>query len=669
MNGCLTGSSSKVIRAHRSLPAALLVACLIVLFTTTRAALLLHPNNGAVTTADASAAFLIGLGFDLAVAVLICAPIFVLTFLVPNRMAMWRAWRASVLLTWGATLYGLTVVAIGEWLFWDEFSARYNFIAVDYLLYTHEVWSNIRESYPVGRILLALALPACITTYLLRRRLWTGAGAPMRTRQRLAFIAGGLLLVAIVVRYADSDYREFSRSDVANELAGNGVFQFFAANRRNELPFEKHYAAMDPARSLRLVRSSLEASDIEPMRVLGAGVERLVQARSTPARPPNVVLVSIESMGAEFLGAYGNPNGLTPHLDRLARESLWFSNVYATGNRTVRGLEALSLALPPTPGQSIVRRPKNEGLFTLGSVLEDNAYQVYYAYGGYGYFDNMNVFFGTNDYRIIDRTDIPGDRIHFSNAWGVADEILFEHVLQELDRAHESGTDTKPFFVHVMTVSNHRPYTYPSGRIDIPSGTGRDGAVKYSDYAVGEFLERARGHAWFGNTIFVITADHGANARGTMDIPIDKYRIPLFFYAPGLIAPRRVDRLVSQIDIAPTLLGFTGLSYYSKFLGRDVLRAPAGSDRAFVANYQTLGYLRDGKLVILQPKRRVRAARIDADGRILGPLDEPALVEEAAAYYQAASFLFRSGLYRDEEQLPPEKRVRAGNHLALTRPH
>ena len=131
MNGCLTGSSSKVIRAHRSPPAVLLVACLIVLFTATRAALLLHPNNGPVTAADASAAFLIGLRFDLAAAVLICAPIFVLTFLAPNRMAMWRTWRASVLLTWGATLYGLTVVAIGEWLFWDEFSARYNFLAVD----------------------------------------------------------------------------------------------------------------------------------------------------------------------------------------------------------------------------------------------------------------------------------------------------------------------------------------------------------------------------------------------------------------------------------------------------------------------------------------------------------------------------------------------------------
>ena len=183
-------------------------------------------------------------------------------------------------------------------------------------------------------------------------------------------------------------------------------------------------------------------------------------------------LLSIESMGAEFLGAYGDPHGLTPHMDALARESLWFSNVYATGNRTVRGLEALALALPPTPGQSIVRRPHNEILFSLGSVFEDYGYGVMFAYGGYGYFDNMNAFFDANDYRSIDRRSIPAQDIEFENIWGVADEHLYDHVLREIDR-EKAAQPRRPVFVHIMTTSNHRPFTYPPGRIDIPSGTGR----------------------------------------------------------------------------------------------------------------------------------------------------------------------------------------------------
>jgi phosphoglycerol transferase MdoB-like AlkP superfamily enzyme len=626
----------------RTLPALSLAIVAIVIFTTTRIVLFANVPAGTLGWLDVVSAFAVGFLYDLAVSAFVCVPLLVLALLAPVRLAALFVWRVVVLLLWAAVVYGLTLVAVAEWLFWNEFGGRFNFIAVDYLLYTHEVWNNIRESFPVGTLLAAFALPAAAAVFVLRRRLWFWTAAPLTARW-WTWIGAALLTIAVLTRYADSDFREFSVHDTANELAGNGIFQFFAADRRNELPFEKHYAALAPPRAMALTRHSLEQA--EPgAAIFGEGVERFVPARDVSARRPNIVLISIESMGAEFLGSYGNVQGLTPNLDRLARESLWFSNVYATGNRTVRGLEALTLALPPTPGQSIVRRPGNEGLFSLGSVLEDNEYEVYYAYGGYGYFDNMNAFFGANDYHIIDRTDIPRDRIHFANAWGVADEILFDHMLEVLDRAHAEGGARKPFFAHIMTVSNHRPYTYPASRIDIPSGTGRDGAVKYSDYAIGRFLEQARTRAWFGDTLFVVTADHGANARGTMEIPVDKYRIPLFVYAPGRIAAAKVDRLMSQIDIAPTLLGFTGLAYYSKFFGRDMLRAPADSDRAFVANYQTLGYLKGDRLVTLQPKRKVRVFRVDSSGNIVAPLQEPALVEQAAAFYQTASALFRSGL-------------------------
>jgi phosphoglycerol transferase MdoB-like AlkP superfamily enzyme len=363
----------------------------------------------------------------------------------------------------------------------------------------------------------------------------------------------------------------------------------------------------------------------------------------------------VESLGAEFLGVYGNSRGLTPNLDALSKESLWFANAYATGNRTVRGLEALSLALPPTPGQSIVRRPNNDMLFSLGSVFDDNGYAVLFAYGGYGYFDNMNAFFESNDYRSIDRRSIPSENIEFENVWGVADEHLFEHVLGEIDR-EKAAQPGRPVFVHIMTTSNHRPYTYPPGRIDIPSGTGRDGAVKYTDYALGRLIESARKHPWFADTLFIITADHGANARGTSRIPVDKYRIPLFFYSPAHVEPRRVDRLMSQIDIAPTLLGLLDFGYYSKFLGHDMLHTPPSADRAFVANFQTLGYLKGDRLLVLQPKRKVDQFRFEGDQLHLVAGVDPELRREGIAFYQVASDLFRHGLYGDEEQKPPELR-------------
>jgi phosphoglycerol transferase MdoB-like AlkP superfamily enzyme len=212
-------------------------------------------------------------------------------------------------------------------------------------------------------------------------------------------------------------------------------------------------------------------------------------------------------------------------------------------------------------------------------------------------------------------------------------------------------------FVHVMTTSNHRPYTYPPGRIDIPSGKGREGAVKYTDWAIGYLIAQARKRPWFKDTVFVITADHGASARGTAQIPVEKYLIPLFVYAPAHIAPRRIDRLMSQIDIPPTLLGLLDIRYYTKFLGRDVLRSAPESDRAFVGNFQTLAYMKDDRIAVLQPKRKSDVYRLE-QGRNYVPLPADAeFTREAIAWYQVASYLFRSGLYKDEEQIEIDARA------------
>jgi phosphoglycerol transferase MdoB-like AlkP superfamily enzyme len=640
----------------RLAPAAAVALLLVALASATRLALALRADVALGGFADVLQVFLRGLLFDLsAAAYLLALPVLWLA-LVPDALARTGAHRALVLAAFAACAFGLLVLPVAEWLFWDEFGARFNFIAVDDLVYTHEVLGNIWESYPVGWVLAALAAAALALTALVARLLWRAAGAPLSWRATLGTLAGLGLALASVAGLVDSEARNFSARDAANELAGNGLYEFFAANRRNELDFERFYATLPLGEALARVRRGFPGAVwVAPE---AGGIERHVRTAGKERRM-HVVLITVESLGAEFLGAYGNAGGLTPNLDRLARESLWFSDVYATGNRTVRGLEAVSLALPPTPGQSIVRRPNNDALFSLGSVFEDRGYGVLFAYGGYGYFDNMNAFFDANDYHSVDRRDIPSARIEFENIWGVADEHLYDQVIEEFDR-ELAARPARPLFAHVMTTSNHRPYTYPPGRIDIPSGTGRDGAVKYSDYALGRFLERARARPWFADTLFVITADHGASARGGAQIPVERYRIPLFVYAPGFVAPRRVERLMSQIDIAPTLLGLLDFDYYSKFLGRDVLRAPPATDRAFVANYQTLGFIRGARIAVLEPKRRMRVFDLDAQGRVGGRASDPELEREAIAWYQVAAHAFRSGLCRDEEQIPPQARAATG---------
>jgi phosphoglycerol transferase MdoB-like AlkP superfamily enzyme len=639
----------RIVLPPRLRPAAFVVAAFVLVSTLTRIALALRADTVVPDFATLAQAFARGLWFDAAAAIFAVTPLVLWLALAPNRLARTWLYRALTLLAFGAACFGLMLLAVSEWLFWEEFAARFNFIAVDYLLYTQEVIGNIWQSYPVGRILVMLALAAAVLTTLLARRLWRTSGAPLGWRAMLASLVVQAMLFGGALQFANEDQKQFSAQDAANELAGNGLFDFFAAERRNELSFERYYATVAPAEALATVRAGFpRARWIEPER---GGMERMV-ADSSAEKHLNVVLVSVESLGAEYLGAYGDKRGLTPNLDRLAPRSLWFPNVYATGNRTVRGMEALSLALPPTPGESIVRRPNNGRLFSLGSVFEDKGYSVLFAYGGYGYFDNMNAYFDANDYRVIDRSSIPDDKIEFENIWGVADEHLFDQVLREID-AEKSAQPKRPVFVHVMTTSNHRPYTYPPDRIDIPPPGGREGGVKYTDYALGRFLEQARTRPWFKDTLFVITADHGANARGGLRIPVDKYLIPVFVYAPAQLAPRRVDRLMSQIDIAPTLLGLMKFRYYSKFFGRDVLHSPPETDRAFVANYETLGYLKRDRLLVLRPKRKVEEFVMQGPTLERVGKPDPGLTREAISYYQLASELYRGGLYLDEEQIPP----------------
>ncbi|HRV82675.1 MAG TPA: LTA synthase family protein, partial [Planctomycetota bacterium] len=501
---------------------------------------------------------------------------------------------------------GLLIFEVtSEWFFWDEFSARFNFIAVDYLIYTTEVIGNIRESYPMPLILGVIAAATLFVTWLVRRPL----GRSLE-RSRSGGSPGWLLAALVilpVVQVATLDAEPAKGNRYAQELAKNGMASFVGAFRANTLDYQEYYRTMPESEAFARARSILARDGGAYLQPDPAeNVERSITATG-PEQRHNVILVTIESLSADFLGVFGNDKGLTPNLDRLANESLNFRRLFATGTRTVRGLESLSLSVPPTPGRSIVKRPDCGDLSTIGSILAAKGYSTHFIYGGYGYFDNMNAYFAANGYAITDRADMAKENISFGNVWGVCDEDLYGEVLRKADETVATG---KPFFAHVMTTSNHRPYTYPNV-VSIPSGTGRDGAVQYTDYAIGRFLEAARAKPWFDNTIFVFIADHCSTSAGKTEIALSKYHIPGFLYAPGLIEPETVEGLSSMVDFPPTILGLLNMSYESRFYGRD-LRKP-GRPLVMLGNYQTLGLMTEDSLVLLRPQQVVEKYAIAPD--------------------------------------------------------
>jgi len=596
--------------------------------------------------------FAVGLEYDFVAFIYFAWPLVLLLWLVPNRIYTSRPLQATLAFVAFALLYILMFVAAAEWLFWDEFASRFNFIAVDYLVYSREVIGNIRASYPVGKLLLLLGAVAAAIVFFTRRG-WMPRSRGARFRARTMVTLGWLVLTVGVTALVDSEQKNRSENSYVNELAGNGIYEFFSAYRNNELDWNRFYKTLPDADAFAKVRELLKTPE---SRAVGTDVHDISRAivNPGPEKHLNVVLVSVESLSADFLTAFGNTKGITPNLDALADKSLFFTNLYASGTRTVRGLEALSLSVPPTPGQSIVKRPDNENLFSLGSVFDGKGYDSMFVYGGYGYFDNMNYFFEHNGYRIADRTEIPRNEVHHGNIWGVADEDLFTLTLKEVDKAAASG---KPFFAHVMTTSNHPPFTYPADRIDLPSGkAGRSGAVKYTDWAIGDFLKRAADKPWFDDTVFVITADHCSSSWGRSALPMHRYHIPLFIYSPKHIQPAHVDRLMAQIDIPPTLLGLLNFSYTSSFYGYDLFKLEPGRERVLLGNYQKAGFFRGDTLTILAPVQNVQQTipKLDNSGDATPLLEpKPELVDEAVAYYQTAAYRFGHGLMRHEPDGQP----------------
>ncbi|WP_350599911.1 LTA synthase family protein [Pseudomonas sp. 65/3-MNA-CIBAN-0223] len=616
-------------------------AWLVIFFLTRTALLLTHldeAGNGFRSV------FGIGLLYDLGFLAYAALPMGLYLLLCPP--ALWRRrghrWFLQGLLT--ISLFAMLFTCVAEWLFWDEFGVRFNFIAVDYLVYSDEVLNNLLESYPIGQLLSILAVLAVVLSFVPRKPFNAALDAPLPPLRRRLLSALGLLIIAgLSLQLLSQDAPRVQGGNAyENELASNGPYQFFAAFRNNELDYQQFYESLPSKVVAQQIRVELSEPNVRFVGQDPQDIRRNIDNPGT-ARSPNIVLVTLESFSAKYMGSNGDERNLTPNLDALRKESLYFNNFYATGTRTDRGLEAITLAIPPTPGRSIVKRVGREsGFASLGQQLNAVGYDSVFVYGGRGYFDNMNAFFSGNGYRVVDQSSVDEAEIHFKNAWGMADEDLYTQTLKLADADYAKQ---QPFLLQLMTTSNHRPYTYPDNRIDIKSGNGRDGAVKYTDYAIGHFLEQARQKPWFDNTIFVFVADHTAGSAGKEDLPISNYQIPLFIYAPKLIDARETAQLASQIDLAPTLLGLLNMDYQSTFFGRNLLQDNPLPPRVVVGNYQYLG-LFDGKdLAILSPRQGLRR-HDDAltESRESKAQASDPLITRAITYYQTASYGFKQQL-------------------------
>ena len=540
-------------------------------------------------------------------------------------------------LTWVALLFLLQ----GEYLFFGEYNSRYNTVAIDYIHYWTEVSANVAEMYPWKSIVAASVLGAAAISWALWR--WA---APQGARS-LAGLGAWAGATAALIGGAMLVNHQASSERVLNEVSSNGLTSGLIALWTRELDFAAFFPTLPREEAFARTRKLLDTpgavwSD-DPF-----SIQRRIPGDAA-RKKLNVIVLLEESLGSEFWGCInGVPpkKSLTPKLDAIAeKEGLLFTNLFADGNRTIRGIEGVLASFPPLPGDSLVARPKAHGCETLATALGRDGYSTTFVYPGRGVFDGLGRFTLANGFaRFIEGKDFPAPV--FTNTWGHCDEDLYDRVLAEARTEHAAG---RPFFITGLSVTNHQPFTFPDGRIPEPSAKrSRKFAVKYVDYALGRFFDMAKKEKLWEDTIFVVVADHGARVYGSQTVPILSCEIPMLIAGPAAVAQaRRVETHGCQLDVAPTIMGLIGRPYDSVFYGRDLL-APASTRFALLNHNRSVTLYREPELVALSLGKVIeRFTRTDRKTLIRQPLD-PATEEaarDATALFQTADELYTQRRY------------------------
>jgi phosphoglycerol transferase MdoB-like AlkP superfamily enzyme len=533
-----------------------------------------------------------------------------------------------------------------------EYDIRPNRLFIDYLAYPGEVSSMLWEGYKPAIFLGLFTLAVCIAVGKLMVRSGPFFKAELNVLQR-TIISCFILVLGFAAMRSSIQHRPFnpsmvyfSNDNLVNSLALNSAYSVLYAsyNMGSERKSGDLYGKVNTADVIKKIRESSEqdlslfvSEDIPTLRYRHA---------SYKGKPKNVVILLQESLGSRYVGSLGGEN-LTPNLDRLMPQGWKFNKAYATGTRSVRGIEAVMTGFSPGPSRSVVKLSKSQtNFFSIASLLKEHGYFTQFIYGGESHFDNMKSFFlgnGVEDIHDISRFEKP----HFNGSWGASDEDLYQEAHRQFE---ELSKHDEPFFSLVFTTSNHSPWEFPDScneNMQGPKQT-RENAIRYSDCALGKFFAQAKQSNYWDNTIFLVIADHDSRAYGSELVPIEHFKIPALIIGNN-IAPRQDDRLVSQIDFAPTMLSLAGISDYHPMIGYDLsTEIPSSRQRAIMQYGENFAWMDSKTAVVYRPNLSPKVFSHDGT-HLLAEIRngvEEGLLEKVQANALWSSLAYQKGFYR-----------------------
>lgn len=563
-----------------------------------------------------------------------------------------KIWRAilRVWLTVGSVFILFMEVATPNFI--ETFDLRPNRLFIEYLVHPKEVFTMLMNGHLVSVIFGVLAILISGVIYW-KLSGWATQNLRFPSWKMRPFIA--LLVAAIVFVGGRSSLAHrginpamvaFSSDPLVNSLVLNSGYSVLYAVQqlKDEDKSSEQYGKMSVEEMLSIVKQARNRPETD---YILADIPTLTENQATyQGKPKNIVIVLEESLGAQFVGALGG-KPLTPNLDKLSKEGWFFTNLYATGTRSVRGIEAVTTGFTPTPARAVVKLTKSQNnFFSIAELLKRQGYHTSFIYGGEKHFDNMASFFYGNGFQqIIDEKDYKNPK--FVATWGMSDEDLFDKANETFTQLHKEG---KPFFSLVFSSSNHDPFEFPDGKIELyeqPKQT-RNNAAKYADYALGYFFELAKKSDYWKDTVFLVIADHDSRAVGEHLVPIQHFHIPALLLGEN-IQPRVDNRLVSQIDMPTTLLSVAGVSGQYPMIGYD-LTQNVDPNRVFMQYDATQAMMKGNDVVVMRPNLPIEGFVYDKENAKLIPQEQPeSFKKEALAHALLGSYLYKNQQYKLSE--------------------
>lgn len=634
-------------RSHVLFPIILFSLLALALLTFSRVGLTLWQNAHIQSASDWYFIIVQGIRVDVATLCWLYGVPALLLTLLPTRGILGKTWLLLLRLWLVIGLWIMVYMELATPGFIDEYNLRPNRLFIEYLEHPKEVFSMLWGGY---KLELFVGLFGSLITLILGWKL-SRVVTQLRSPKWYWRPVMGIVVVALAVMGGRSTLQHralnpalvaFSTDPLLNDLVLNSSYSlvFAAKNMVAEKNAEDFYGSMPLKQAVAIVKRYSGKSE----RFLPGNIPTLNTQPPRYHHRKNLVILLQESLGARLVGGLGGLP-LTPHLDQLLKQGWNFTRLYATGTRSVRGIEAVITGFPPTPSRAVVKLGLSQtGFFTIAQLLKRQGYVTQFIYGGESHFDNMKSFFLGNGFTNI--VDLPQfSHPKFVGSWGASDQDLYTMSDRQFTRLSAQG---KPFFSLVFTTSNHSPYEFPDGAIDLyeqPKQT-RNNAVKYADQALGEFIEKAKKSNYWHDTVFIVIADHDSRAKGHVPVPVDRFHIPAVIFGEGITA-REDDRLASNIDIPPTLLSLMGVWATTPMIGHDMTQAVRRVDqRALMQFDKNFGYLTNDKLVVLQPQKAPIGYHYDFAHQTLTlqPLSKTD-INRALAHAVIGGKLYRQQLY------------------------